>query len=108
MKRPKSRPTFRNSLMWSFLIFLIGCTKKLDSGIQDWTPPKKITESEDGLGGALTLYKWGDTLMGLLPLRDGSERVLLMDPETFSWSESRIVGLPPDTLALPWIESPST
>src|SRR6185295_17463128 len=98
----------RTSLLTGFLIctvsFSAGCSKKAIPLAEGWSPPVKITDSDNGLSGGVLLYKWHDTILGWQSLSDGSAKCLLQKRDNNSWSEGLLTGLPPKAYVYPSLD----
>jgi hypothetical protein len=73
MKHMK-RTSLLAGLLAGTVMFLVGCGKqdvRLDQG---WSPPVKVTESQDGLDGSVDVYKWHDTIILLQERYDWSAK----------------------------------
>ena len=60
-------------LVW-IVVFLAGRVRWTIQLAQGWTPPVKVTESQDGLDGSVDLYKWRDTIILLQGRYDWSAK----------------------------------
>ena len=92
----------------AFLIFgllLFGCTKSASPMAQGWSPSAKIAESEDGLGGWVSLHKFKETIIGFEPVRTKSMRCFFLNQDGKSWSEVPFPDMPrQDIWPFPLIE----
>lgn len=54
------------------VVFLVGCNRQPIQLAQGWTPPVKVTESQDGLERSGNFYKWHDMIILLKDQYDRS------------------------------------
>ena len=103
MKTPRKRCECTNLTIASLLgtlLALSGCTKKSPQIDQGWTPPFRVTESQNALDGGGDLYKWHDTMILLQQRYDWrakSSTCSIMirnnDPSN-SWTQLPLSGVP--------------
>ena len=86
--------SFAKVLFAFTILLLIGCTKQGGRVAEGWSPPIKITESEDGLGGWVDLYQFHNTIIGFQPLRDSAAKCFLLNPDLDLWSKVSLANLP--------------
>jgi hypothetical protein len=93
MKHMKS-----TSLLAGFLasaaVFSVGCSKQDDRPDQNWTSPVAISGGFAGLGGAILLHRYHDTLIGVQILDGGSAQLLILNRASNSWSQLNVAGAP--------------
>lgn len=76
------------------LMLGVGCKKRDFSLDSSWSSPIKITESEDSLGGGISLYKWQGKIVALQPQPDGIARCYLLNTTYNTWMEASLTGVP--------------
>ena len=88
--------TKRTSLLAGVLatvaVLSVGCSKSADRPDQKWTPPVVASGSIAGLVGAVRLYKYQDTVMGIQSLGKGSAKLLFLSRAGNSWSEMPVTA----------------
>ncbi|MCL4789109.1 MAG: hypothetical protein KJ070_20330 [Verrucomicrobia bacterium] len=75
------------------ICFLTGCGKSPDQLDRNWTAPGAISVSPSGLGGAIVLHEFQDTLIGIA-VHQGSVQLHRLNPDKNSWSELSIGDIP--------------
>ena len=88
----------RISLLTGFLagaaLLAVGCSKQAAQLDSKWTSPVSISGSIAGLGGAIRLHRYHDTLIGVQVLYGGSAQLLILNRASNSWSQSNVAGAP--------------
>ena len=87
----KTSPIF---LTTTFFIICIGCNKKADQLDHHWTTPTRITQSLEGLGGGVDLYKFQSSIVGFQPLNSGTGRCFLLNQDGNTWVEVSLANVP--------------
>jgi len=80
-------------------VFCGGCKKQSPDITPSWTAPAKFAETEDSLGGHVSLYRWRDTVIAWRLQRDRVAKLFVRDYDKQSWSEKQLNGVPLNTWA---------
>ena len=93
MKRRNYITLWAASLTCTILL-TTGCRKSADLLDPHWTSPVSISSSIAGLGGAIRLHRYHDTLIGVQVLYGGSAQLLILNRASNSWSQLNVAGAP--------------
>jgi hypothetical protein len=68
------KPMLSLVFLMGIIVFLVGCSRQPIQLAQGWTPPVRVTDSQEGESAGVDLYKWRDTIMLLQERYDWSAK----------------------------------